>query len=279
MKVIGLGDNVVDKYEHVRMMYPGGNALNFAVFACQLGVEAGFLGAFGDDPEGRHVAESAGKAGVDLSRCRYYHGENGCARVCLRDGDRKFIGSNRCGVLRTVGLDLVAADYEYLLGFDLIHSGIFGFSEKSIRELKHMGARISFDFSSSFNREYLDEVLPSVDYPVFSCSHLEIAQMEQLMRYAVGLGCRMVLCTRGAQGAWLADGQRVYRQKPQLVTAKDTMAAGDSFLTCFLVNYLQETLERMAEHETAIRLSLERAAVFAAGQCLVDGSWGYGISY
>ncbi len=33
VKVIGLGDNVVDKYEHIRTMYPGGNALNFAAYA------------------------------------------------------------------------------------------------------------------------------------------------------------------------------------------------------------------------------------------------------
>ena len=42
MKVVGLGDNVVDKYEHIRVMYPGGNAMNFAVFARQLGVQTGF---------------------------------------------------------------------------------------------------------------------------------------------------------------------------------------------------------------------------------------------
>lgn len=53
MKVIGLGDNVVDKYEHIRTMYPGGNALNFAVYAKRLGVDAAFLGAFGTDQEAK----------------------------------------------------------------------------------------------------------------------------------------------------------------------------------------------------------------------------------
>ena len=33
VKVLGFGDNVVDKYEHIKTMYPGGNAVNFAVFA------------------------------------------------------------------------------------------------------------------------------------------------------------------------------------------------------------------------------------------------------
>ena len=33
MKVIGIGDNVCDKYEHLKMMFPGGQAMNFAVYA------------------------------------------------------------------------------------------------------------------------------------------------------------------------------------------------------------------------------------------------------
>ena len=39
MKVIGVGDNVVDQYAHIRTMYPGGNALNFAAYASMLGHE------------------------------------------------------------------------------------------------------------------------------------------------------------------------------------------------------------------------------------------------
>ena len=37
LRVLGLGDNVVDKYMHIRTMYPGGNALNFAVYAKMFG--------------------------------------------------------------------------------------------------------------------------------------------------------------------------------------------------------------------------------------------------
>ncbi|EJX54678.1 hypothetical protein [Enterococcus faecium] len=44
MKVLGLGDNVVDKYENLGIMYPGGNSLNFAVFAKKLGHESSFMG-------------------------------------------------------------------------------------------------------------------------------------------------------------------------------------------------------------------------------------------
>lgn len=92
MKVLGIGDNVVDKYVHLKMMYPGGNALNFSVFAKKLGAEAAFMGVFGDDREARHVESTVRELEIDISRCRHFSGENGCARVTLENGDRVFLG-------------------------------------------------------------------------------------------------------------------------------------------------------------------------------------------
>ena len=43
IKVLGLGDNVVDKYMHIRTMYPGGNALNIAATAQIMGEQAAYL--------------------------------------------------------------------------------------------------------------------------------------------------------------------------------------------------------------------------------------------
>ena len=48
VKVLGFGDNVVDKYEHLKVMYPGGNAVNFAVYAKKFGAErSAYMGIFG----------------------------------------------------------------------------------------------------------------------------------------------------------------------------------------------------------------------------------------
>lgn len=55
MRVIGLGDNVVDMYMHRNVMYPGGNAMNFAVYANLMGVESAYLGVFGSDDAAAHV--------------------------------------------------------------------------------------------------------------------------------------------------------------------------------------------------------------------------------
>lgn len=292
IRVIGLGDQVVDKYEHLRIMYPGGNALNFAVFAAKLGIPAAFLGAFGSDAEGRHVLDTVKKLELDISHSRVYDGENGCARVELQNGDRVFLGSNRCGVLRTIGLGLTEEDLTYLCGFDLIHSSLYGFSELYLDELHRRGTRISYDFSSDFTKKDLDRVLPCIDYAFFSCSHLSLAKMRRLLAEAHRRGCELALATRGSEGAYLFDGQQEYRQPPVMVDATDTMAAGDAFITCFITAYLRQISrsvhrahpedpagESAALHSRSIREALQQAAEFSSRQCLTDGSFGYGITY
>lgn len=35
VKILGFGDNVVDMYEHLKTMYPGGNCVNLCAYAKQ----------------------------------------------------------------------------------------------------------------------------------------------------------------------------------------------------------------------------------------------------
>lgn len=95
VKVLGLGDNVCDVYLHTGTMYPGGQALNFTVYASQLGAQADYMGVFGRDAVADHIQSVLDAKGVGRSHCRQYPGENGFARVTLVDGDRVFKGSNR----------------------------------------------------------------------------------------------------------------------------------------------------------------------------------------
>lgn len=100
ISVLGFGDNVVDKYEHIKTMYPGGNAVNFAVFAKKLGVDrSAYMGIFGSDEEAEHVIASLEDEGVELLRCQQVLGVNGAARVTVDEtGDRIFLGSNEGGI-------------------------------------------------------------------------------------------------------------------------------------------------------------------------------------
>lgn len=78
VSVCGFGDNVVDVYEHVRTMYPGGNCVNFAVYAKKAGVaRAAYMGYFGDDDRAEHVIRSLHEEGVETVKCKQLVGENG----------------------------------------------------------------------------------------------------------------------------------------------------------------------------------------------------------
>ena len=50
MRIVGVGDNVLDRYIDQGLMYPGGNAVNVPVLALRFGAEAAaYVGTVGDD--------------------------------------------------------------------------------------------------------------------------------------------------------------------------------------------------------------------------------------
>lgn len=129
MNVIGIGDNVVDKYVHTQTMYPGGNALNFAAYAAMLGHNAAYLGIFGNDAAAEHVMQVLDKVGVKWPHCLQVAGENGCAQLKIEEGERIFLGSNAGGIRKTTSMDFIFQHEQYLREFDLIHSGCYSYME------------------------------------------------------------------------------------------------------------------------------------------------------
>ncbi len=93
------------------------------------------------------------------------------------------------------------------------------------------------------------------------------------------LGSEIVVVTMGEKGALLYDGTKFYSQEPELVEAVDTMGAGDSFITAFLINYISKIKENELYRENIIKESLNEGAIFSAKTCLVEGSFGYGKKY
>ena len=59
------------------------------------------------------------------------------------------------------------------------------------------------------------------------------------------------------------DGEQYYTQKPKQVDAVDTLGAGDSFATAFLLAMLEKK---------DIHAAMEAGAEFAAKTCLVNGA-------
>lgn len=282
VSVLGFGDNVVDKYEHIKTMYPGGNAVNFAVFAKQLGAaRSAYMGIFGSDQEAEHVISSLTEEGIELIECRQVIGENGAARVTVEagTGDRIFLGSNEGGIRGDMLFALDRFTMEYVRGFDLVHSGNYCFTERELPKIKAAGVPISFDFSDDSTDEYFERIAPLVDFAFMSCGDMTLEETKAKLQKVSQLGPRFVCASRGSEGSIAYDGKEFYVQgiKP-VENMVDTMAAGDSLLAAFLVSYL--SLEKQGKGgPEAIRACLDEAAAFATHTCGLAGSWGHGKEY
>ena len=282
VSVLGFGDNVVDKYEHIKTMYPGGNAVNFAVFAKQLGAQrSAYMGIFGSDQEAEHVISSLTEEGIELIECRQVIGENGAARVTVEagTGDRIFLGSNEGGIRGDMLFALDRFTMEYVRGFDLVHSGNYCFTERELPKIKAAGVPISFDFSDDSTDEYFERIAPLVDFAFMSCGDMTLEETKAKLQKVSQLGPRFVCASRGSEGSIAYDGKEFYVQgiKP-VENMVDTMAAGDSLLAAFLVSYL--SLEKQGKGgPEAIRTCLDEAAAFATHTCGLAGSWGHGKEY
>lgn len=272
MKVIGIGDNVVDKYLHLNKMYPGGNALNFTVFTKKLGIPASYIGIFGTDEAGAHIKEVMHKFGIDISHCRTYEGENGFAEVNLEDGDRVFVGSNGGGVSKEYQLTLNKKDLIFIKNHDLIHSSCFSFLEDELPKLDKLALPVSFDFSKNYENDYLDKICPYIDYAFLSCGHLNEKETEQKLKQVIEKGCKLAVGTRGVRGAILLYNNKFYYQKADKVEPLDTLGAGDSFITTLLI----EIINNPNLTEEVIKGGLKKAAEFASKTCLINGAFGYG---
>ena len=281
VKVLGFGDNVVDLYDHLHLMYPGGNAVNFAVFAKRLGVErSAYMGIFGTDRAAEHVISSLEKEQVELVKCLQIPGENGWSRNTVVDGDRVFLDYNNGGIRGDVRYPLGRFELAYAKQFDLVHTGIYCFTERELPKLQKAGVPVSFDFSDEYTEEDVKEIAPYVTYAFFSCGE-ETPQekvWERLLTTAE-LGPKIVCASRGAKGCIAyAGGEFFVQQAVPVQHMADTMGAGDALLTAFLVGYLSRKKKGMEEH-AAVKDSLADAAQFASQVCGIDGAWGYGVHY
>lgn len=285
MKVLGFGDCCADYYIGEQTAYPGGNALNVAVFSGENGAEAAFLGTIGTDEIGKHIIACAGLKKIDISRCRICEGISGRAAVNIVGGNRVFDGGffgeeHGVGTLYPPKLD--EEDIAYMRGFDLIHGSCYAHIEKEFIKLKPLPVLLSFDFSGEDeyrNESYLKEICPGLDLGLFSCEHMDSVSMAALSDTARKYGCRNVLMTMGARGQrFVAKNGHMYMGQAKRIMPIDTMGAGDSFCAAFIVSLLKSGWKKDREISGAMaEKALWQAAEYSANNCFVHGSFGCGM--
>ncbi|WOH19093.1 PfkB family carbohydrate kinase [Paenarthrobacter sp. GOM3] len=283
MKVIGFGDNIVDRFLDRKVMYPGGNCVNVAVFARRLGVESAYLGVFGSDPLGTFVRDAIDAEGVDTSRCITRDGLNGVTEIKVVDGDRIFLGWNQGGVTTSDPFVLEDEHLRYLASAQLVHSSVYSASESQLPALRSAGTLVSFDYSSEPERRtdaYLAQTAPYVDLALLSCGNMTVAAVENNLKRVHAAGVSLAVGTRGQSGAMMYDGERFLTQAAaptDPLRFADTMGCGDAFLAGLVVSLLSSGWSRLFRPPVEdCRKALVRGAESAAAQCYVEGAFGHG---
>lgn len=227
MRVCGVGDNVVDRYFNQKLMFPGGNSVNFAVHARRGGEHAAYLGVIGTDADGDLIRSSLQAEGIELTRLRVEEGPNAFATVHVDDnGDNRRWG--RCDKGVSV-FRLDGADLDYLAGFDLVHTGETSQLDNHLPEMRERVA-ISFDFSGR-NLEYAEGVLPYLKAAAFSRANASDDEVARLVDAAQSAGVELVTITQGARGATVCHKGEILFVPAVPVDAVDTLGAGDAFVS------------------------------------------------
>lgn len=293
LRMIGVGDNVVDCYPQSGKLYPGGNSVNFAVYARQLGCFSAYLGVLADDREAGVITEALTHLGVGLSHCAQVHGETGRCTTILREGDRIITDDNDFGAVKAFPLQLTPERLEYIEGFDVAHSSCYSFLENQLYKIKEAGVPLVYDFSDCWTESDFETVCPSLDIAFFSGKKLPEGELRRLLQKAVGLGCSLAICTAGKRGAMVFNGRRFFTAAPYHLEASvvDTLGAGDSFLTGFVSAYYEgkkrynalvgEQPERFTTEEnraayadSLTEYSINAGNLLAIKNCMVSGAFG-----
>ncbi len=280
MKVISYGDNVVDRYVNQNVMFPGGNCVNFAVYAKMAGFNVAYLGYFGEDYEADVIKDALTAFSVDISLCQVE--QNTVTERCdveLIEGERIFKEEDNRNNLHGY-LPLTEKELNYLADFDLIHSSCYAEVENEIPKLAKLNKLVTFDFSEEDeyrSEAYLLATCPYIDFALFSCEGRSETEIKALLEKVHKLGTQYVLATMGVNGQILYDGNRFYRGVVHRIHPVDTMGAGDSFFTSFVISMLKQGWKK-GEYlsEEKIHTAFESAAKFSAEICLLKGAFGHG---
>jgi fructoselysine 6-kinase len=265
VSILTARDNVVDCYLDEGQVFPGGNALNVAVFARRAGAKAAYAGTVGTDAAGALIRNALTFEGVSTDLLQVRPGSTAYCVIGRNNGDREF---------REVGVGVSRAEFEGgfvspASGFDAVHLSISSALEDLAPTLASV-SRLSFDFSTNRDAALLKAVTPHCYLASFSGGDLPGPEGLDLARHAVALGATWALVTRGANGAVLVNRENAYEASAASTTVVDTLGAGDTFIATVLTKLLQannphEALTKAAE---ASALTCSRLGAFGKGERL-----------
>jgi fructoselysine 6-kinase len=262
VRIVAVGDNVVDCYMAQGRMFPGGNCLNVSVFARRFGAATSYIGAIGRDAAGDAIRGALAAEGVMVDRLRVLDGPTAYCVIGHRKGDRVFLKFD----LGVSMFEPEEADFASIGSFDAVHVGQSSGLDAHLQRIAS-DVRLSYDFSLRHDESHRQSIAPLTFMASLSAGDLERDDAVALVRQTLSDGAEWCLATRGENGAVLGRGREIFEVAAASVQVVDTLGAGDTFIARTLVGLLREEEPR---------LLLEAAALAAAETCTRLGAIGHG---
>jgi fructoselysine 6-kinase len=265
MRVLAVGDNCIDYYYELGKRFPGGNALNVAIYASRLDfIEADYVGIIGTDDNGEYILSQIEAQGLAIENMIIEEGITAVTKIHIRDGDRIF-----ADYIEGVQTEAVLSfeDIPDPDSYDLIHFTIWGFGREHVKTLKEKTqVLLSCDFSSKLG-DPRTGIMRYLDYSFFSGSHLleKGENPEPVLKKLKKKTSGLVVMTLGEYGSMTYDGERFYKGKALPVDVVDTLGAGDAFIAEFLCSRIIEK---------TIQESIDAGHRAATEICKRLGAWG-----
>lgn len=236
----------------------GGDTSNFSVAAARLGGKAGYITRLGDDEFGTSFLNLWKKEGIDTSHVvKDPDGFTGIYFISRAKGRHFFTYYRRNSAASLMTPDFLPQDY--IKKARILHvSGISqGISTSAcdtvfaaIAAAKDGGLLVSYDpnfrpklWPLERARAIIHETIRHADLVFPSLEDgtalSGLSNPEEIARFYLGLGPRVVVLKLGAEGALLAMEDRIQKFSPYKVDFVDGSGAGDTFDAAFVVGYLE----------------------------------------
>ncbi|MCB6184574.1 PfkB family carbohydrate kinase [Leeia sp. TBRC 13508] len=262
--ILGLGDNTFDVYLDQAKEFPGGNAVNVAVFAARLGMRAAYLGRVGEDAEGAWLKTALQTEKVETAYVQTDK-QTSTAWTCVRHeaGNRVFIGSDQGASAKLV---LNEAQQAYLASFAMIHTSIYSHTVKYLPAFQRMGLRVSFDFSDEWKDRFLTDICPYIEVGIISLAGSSETLIQAQLEKMLQAGAKVAIATMGADGVMVKSRLGFVKAKGEPINVVDTLGAGDGFIAGFLASYI--TNQSLPD-------ATQAGIQFAEKVCQEEGGWGH----
>lgn len=227
----------------------GGSAANTIYTLGKLGIKCGYIGAIGNDDEGKLMLEEFESVGVDISQIKIIENEKTGLIFAFVDknGERAMYASRRANS-KIEKRDL---SISYIENVKFLHLTSFVDDEQLelqyfLVEDKTENTKISFAPGSMYVKrgiKGLENILEKTHVLFLNKEETGILTNKEYeigAKELVKLGCKIVVVTLKDEGCYITNGKEEFRVDAIPSNVVDTTGAGDAFAAGFLFGLLND---------------------------------------